>query len=69
MFSFYSKKEYFGEYITYHGDPSELALPSKGYPRVLLHREGSQVSNLDIRTPNPHVRFLRTARSTTLVPV
>ncbi len=44
VFSFYSKTAYFLEYITYHGDPSELALLSKGYTRVLLHPEGSPVS-------------------------
>jgi hypothetical protein len=43
VFSFYSKKEYFLEYITYHGDPSELILLRKGYTRVFMHDIGDEI--------------------------
>lgn len=45
VFSYYSKEEYFLDYICYHGNPKELELIKKGYTQTLLHSEGTEVSD------------------------
>jgi hypothetical protein len=42
-FTTYPKGEYFLDQITYHGDPSELALLRKGATQVLVHERGDLV--------------------------
>ena len=44
VFSYYPQGEYFVDSITYHGTKEELDWLRKGYTRVILHKEGSEVS-------------------------
>jgi hypothetical protein len=44
VFSYYPQGEYFLDMITYHGTQEELDWLRKGYTRVILHREGNEVS-------------------------
>lgn len=43
VFTTYTKGEYFLDQITYHGDPSELALLRRGTTQVLVHARGELV--------------------------
>jgi hypothetical protein len=43
VFTTYAKGEYFLDQITYHGDPSELALLRRGTTQVLVHDRGELV--------------------------
>jgi hypothetical protein len=43
VFSFYSKRKYFLDYISYHGDKTELEMLRKGYTRVVSHPAGEEL--------------------------
>jgi hypothetical protein len=43
VFSFYSKGDYFLDYISYHGDPAELEMLKKGYTQVVSHPVGEEL--------------------------
>lgn len=44
VFTYYSKDDYFLEYITYHGIQNELDNIRKGYTKVVFHAEGNEVA-------------------------
>lgn len=48
VFSYYSKDDYFLDYITYHGDDKELKLVRSGYTRVLLHAAGEELMGEEV---------------------
>lgn len=42
VFSYYSKDDYFLDYICYHGNPEELKLLKTGYTKTLIHDDGAE---------------------------
>ena len=44
VFTYYSADDYFLEFITYHGNQSELDTIRKGYTKVLIHTKGTALS-------------------------
>lgn len=44
VFTYYSKDDYFLEYITYHGNQDEFDNIRKGYTKVIMHGKGAEVT-------------------------
>lgn len=57
VFTTYAPGTYFLDAITYHGDPSELALLRRGFTQVLVHAAGTLVQDaLELPAHGLHAR-------------
>lgn len=50
VFTYYGPANYFLDHVTFHGDPSELAIISAGYTQVLVHERGGAVAGGELLT-------------------